>query len=135
MQRRLTSQTLTKTFYISSVTGKLASEIQKLAEKVILQVHSENPSNINFNYRKIKLDLRLFCELEKITYFSRWSKSFSLKSLSKILLTTKKTPTAWLFSATDLFWIQRTEMILSNNLWNQNLAAEFRKYPKQSYSK
>ena len=71
MQIRLTSQTLTKTFYISSVTSKLASEIQKLAEKVILQVHSENPSNINFNYRKIKLDLRLFCELEKITYFSR----------------------------------------------------------------
>ena len=71
MQRRLTSQTLTKIFYISSVTGKLASEIQKLAEKVILQVHSENPSNRNFNYRKIKLDLRLFYELEKITYFSR----------------------------------------------------------------
>lgn len=71
MQRRLTSQTLTKTFYISSVTGKLASEIQKLAEKVILQVHSEKPSNISFNYRKIKLDLTLFYELEKITYFSR----------------------------------------------------------------
>ena len=71
MQRRLTSQTRTKTFYISSVTGKLASEIQKLAEKVILQVHSEKPSNISFNYQKIKLDLTLFYELEKITYFSR----------------------------------------------------------------